>query len=163
MKASSEFIVGKHGIGWIDSDFKKNFGDTEFSEKDGCPTFKKLPRYMTDSEIESEMRPGLCELGDILAFLKNPPEGTKDGYANIFYIKNSGFVVSVRWYAEGGECYVSCWDRGGRDWHDDYRVFSPATDATELGAQPSDTLTLETRVKVLEDIVEKMRKVLVSI
>src|SRR3990167_6749262 len=85
LKASDEFQIGKHNISWLDSDFIKHFGKQEFEERD-MPTFQRLLRNMTDAEIEGELKPGLCELGDVLAFLKNPPEGSKDSYWNLFYV-----------------------------------------------------------------------------
>jgi hypothetical protein len=154
--AKNEFQVGKHNIGWLDSDFTKYFGESKFG-KQSIPTFQTLPRQMDDSEIESELKPGLCELGDILAFLKNPPEKSKDGYANLFY--TSSCVVRVRWHVDDRRWCVSTWRRDGSGWSAGRRVFSPATDSETLGKQtlrPSDTLSLESRVKSLESQVEKL-------
>jgi hypothetical protein len=89
---------------------------------------------MTDAEIESELKPGICELGDVLAFLKNASEECKDGYWNLFYFP--AFVVGVGWGAGFGGWGVSAWDRGDGDWSDAYRVFSPATRHSEN--KPSD-------------------------
>lgn len=133
MISSTEFVKGKHNIGWVDSDFTKHFGDTEFSEK-AIPTFQKLQRRMTDVEIESELNPGICELGDVFAFLKNAPEECKDGYWNLFYFP--AFVVLVYWYAGGGVWLVLEWGRDGFDWSVGFRVFSPATRHSE--SKPSD-------------------------
>src|SRR3990167_77352 len=90
-KTNDEFKVGKYNIGFVSSLFEKYFGNTKFEERP-MPTFQELAKRMTDSEIENELKVGLCELGDILAFLENPPEKSKDGYANLFY--TSSCVVS---------------------------------------------------------------------
>lgn len=129
LKASTEFSIGNHSIGWINSDFKSRFGDTEFEPVSGMPTFQKLPRAMNDAEIESELKPGLCTLGDVLAFMDNPPEGTKDGYWNLFYTES--FVVLVHWDSGRGEWRVITWARHDDGWGSDERVFSPATVISE--------------------------------
>ena len=96
-KAKDEFVVGRHNIGYISESFKEYFyGADDFERKDK-PKSQTLSRYMTDSEIESELKPGLCELGDVLAFLENPSEGSKDVYWNLFYFPSC--VVYVFWLA----------------------------------------------------------------
>lgn len=132
MKTSSEFKVGKHSIGWVDSSFLDRMPET-FEEGTSLP-FQQLPRVMTDAEILKELNVSECNLGDVIAFLKNPPEGTKDGYWNLFYM--NGFVVRVSWYAGGGGWDVGAWSRGSRDWVASFRVFSPATDTR--APQPSE-------------------------
>ncbi len=144
LEALDEFQVGKHGIGWVDSDFKTRFGGQKFAPK-ALGSFQKLPRYMTDAEIESELKPGLCDLGDVLAFLKNPPEEAKDGYSNIFY--TPAFVVHVGW--DGSHWDVNAWQRDGYGWRGGYRVFSPAT-GTLATLNSSDTLTLEAAIKLVK-------------
>lgn len=125
LKASEEFVVGKHNIGYVSSDFKSEFKDTEF-ELSATPTFQKLPRAMNDVVIESELKPGLCTVGDILAFIDNPPEGTKDDYSNLFYTKS--FVVGVYWGSGSGMWSVHAYRRDGYEWGSDGRVFSPVTE-----------------------------------
>lgn len=125
--SDKEFVVGSHNIGWVDSDFKTRFKDVQFEERK-LGTFQKLPRNMTDKEIESELKPGICTLGDVFAFIENPPEGTKDSYSNIFYTES--FVVGVIW---GGSLWgVRTWDRRELDWDAGTRVFSPATVSSSL-------------------------------
>lgn len=132
---SQEFQVGKHGIGWLDSDFKTHFDGQTFEPAAAAPTFRKLGRNMKDSEIESELKPGYCTLGDVYAFLQNPPQGSKDGWGNLFYFPQC--VVNVRWDAGDAEWFVSSWQRGGGEWSAESRVFSPATGPGVLGAQNS--------------------------
>lgn len=148
LKASEEFVVGKHGIGYVSSDFSKYFKDTEFELK-SIPKFQKLPHSMNDAAIESELKPGICDLGDVLAFLDNPQEGTKDGYSNIFYTAN--FVVCAFW--DGGAWGVYTWGRGGHDWSGSSRVFSPATnslDTQNFALGISDTLSLEKAIELIK-------------
>lgn len=138
MKALDEFVVGKRSIGYVSSDFKERFGSIEF-EKRAMPTFQKLPRAMSDTTIESELKPGFCELGDVIAFLDNPPADSKDGNWNLFY--TSAFVVRVRW--GGDEWGVGAWERGGDAWRAGARVFSPATvGSVTQDSGHSDALTL---------------------
>jgi len=143
-EASQEFVVGKHNIGWIYG-FKK-FEGMKF-EKRPMPTFQKLPRNMTDAEIEEELRPGLCTLGDILAFLDGAPEETKDGYANLFY--TSSCVVFVLWDAGDRRWYVCAWDRDDVRWGAGRRVLSPAnSDHLDSGLSSSESLTLPDTLQI---------------
>lgn len=151
MKASEEFVVGKHGIGYIGSTFAENFKTTEF-EAAKAPTFQKLPRRMNDAAIESELKPGLCTLGDVLAFIDNAPQECKDGNWNLFY--TTGFVVGVGW--RGDEWSVSAWVRDGRGWSGGARVFSPATDRST----PCAHCSLDLRLSELEAWKKKVEKVL---
>lgn len=157
LKALDEFQVGKHGICYVDSDFKKHLKDQEFSPVSSLPTYKKLPRNMRDVEIESELKPGICTLGDVLYFLDNPPEETKDGVFNLFYFPQC--VVGV--YRVGDEWYVHSWDRGGGGWNAGSRVFSPAIDrALKSSESCCSHCTLNLRLSDLEDWKTKVEKVL---
>lgn len=157
-KTSNEFRVGNHSIGYISSDFKKLFGTTEFEPKE-LPKFQKLPRAMKDAEIESQLQPGFCELGDVLAFIENAPEECKDGYANLFYFPSC--VVRVYWFEFGGEWRVYAWDRDGDQWGADFRVFSPATESSitqDSALETSDTLNLEKSIKIVKEAGYKIFK-----
>lgn len=155
MKAVEEFVVGKHQIGYVDSDFKSRFGKDEFEMKEAPTKFQKLPRYMTDAEIESELKPGICDLGDVLAFIENAPKEYKDGNWNLFYTKN--FVVCVFWNGFFGEWYVGTWSRGGGGWGVDSRVFSPA--AGSLETKSSDLGDFVPRAE-FEEFKKKVVKIL---
>lgn len=150
LKASNEFQIGSHNIKNL-----YNFGqfDNVSFEKRSLGSFRKLERSMLDSEIESQLTPGTCELGDVLAFLDNAPQECKDGYANLFYL--SGCVVYVHWYSGDSGWRVCAWQRGGDDWSADNRVFSPATGSLKaLGSGSSDALSLESldaRLRKLEE------------
>lgn len=155
MIAKDVFKKGNLGIGWVDPDFTKEFGEKEFDVSVAFPTFQKLPRNMPDAAIESELKPGFCTLGDVYAFFNNPPEGTKDGYANLFYFES--FVVLVYWDAGRGEWHVDAWRRRGGGWDSEGRVFSPATVTHDLIAMPSDTKTLIALVEEMEGACKKIR------
>jgi hypothetical protein len=149
MKASKEFVVGKHSIDWISSDFKKYFGDTAFKKRP-MPIATVLPRNMTNAEIKKELVTGKCTLGDLLAFLEG--DEYRDENFNLFYFTSC--LVFAYWYAGYGWS-VGAYSVGRPDgWRDGHRVLSPATESVELGS--SDTLSLESfdlRLKKLEALV----------
>lgn len=138
LKASEEFVLGKHSIGYVDSQFTEFCKDIQFDSRT-TPTFQKLERSMNDASIESELKPGLCTLGDVLAFIENPQDGTKDGWSNLFYFQ--AFVVLVGWGSWHGRWGVDAYRRDGIEWHDGVRVFSPATDIS--GTLGTSTLSLD--------------------
>lgn len=141
LKASKEFIVGKNNIGYVSSSFNLYFKDKEFEDVKELPTFQKLSRAMNDAEIESKLKPGICSLGDILAFLKNPPRETKDGYWNLFYLPSC--VVDVYWRSGSRHWHVGAWQRDVNEWSEGDRVFSPATDLDSSAPHPFESLSLE--------------------
>ncbi len=143
MKIKDEILVGKYDIGYVSSTFTEHFKDEEVVDKK-VGIFQTLTRSMNDREIESKLNPGLCNASDILAFIKNPPENTKDGNWNIFYTPS--FVVYVYWGGSGWS--VDAWLRVGSAWGDGERVFSPAT--VNLGN--SDTSTLRHSVSLLSTL-----------
>lgn len=157
LKTSDHFKIGKHTIGYVSDRFKELFLDQSF-EKRSAPTFQKLGRNMTDAEIESELKPGLCELGDVLAFLENPPEGTKDGWSNLFYLASC--VVYVGWGSYVGRWGVGAWIRDGSEWLSGYRVFSLAIGSGALTPQPSGSLTLELAIKMVKKEGYQVSKIL---
>ncbi len=132
IKVKEEFQVGKNNIGWINSDFTREYGEEEIIPGKNL-VGQKLSRTMTDSEIISEFKVQECTLGDILATINAAPEDMKDGYSNIFYIKgHPSRVVDVYW--GDGEWFVRVWNRGDGDWYEGDRVFTPATGAGILSA-----------------------------
>lgn len=139
-KASEVFKVGQNNIGYVDSDFKNEFGSEEVSDGSVLKYFK-LTRNMKDSEIISEFKIQDCTLGDVLETIKNATPDMKDGYVNIFYIKGHSRVVSVGWY--GGGWSVLGWGRDDSAWYAGHRAFSPATGAAgSVSSGPSGTLNL---------------------
>lgn len=156
MKNSSiEFVVGKCNIGWVDSDFKSRFGNVDFKERP-LGSFNVLPRSMNGDTMIAEGLAKECELGDVLAFLQNPPEGTKDGYANIFVLKS--FVVRVLWH--GADWVVRAWSRDGRGWYAGDRVFSPATVSGSLTLEPLTLYSLlENSIKKIDVVIETLDRI----
>lgn len=147
MKVSMEFVKGKNGIGWVDPDFTKAFGEVEITER-AMPTFQKIGKDMADAQIESELKPGMCEMGDILSFIKNPPEECKDGYSNLFYTPS--FVVSVGWI--DGEWGVYASHRDDYAWSGIDRVFSPATVSSVSSPSALGSFdTLDSAIKILKN------------
>lgn len=162
MKTSSEFIVGKHNIGWVSSDFINRVGDVEFKEAKQ-PYFSTLERITTDAEIEKEITKGqFATLGDILWLLDSKEKKYRDGNWNLFYLPSC--VVRVSWYAGYGLWGVGTWNRDARRWDASYRVLSPATGSKTLSPSPFDTLllgALTSRIEKLEAFEEKVRKFLI--
>jgi len=150
MQASKEFVVGKHGIGFVSPDFRSKFGGTEFERAKSTPAFQTLSTDMNDAAIERDLKPGYCTLGDVLAFIEAAPAQAKDGYANLFYTPSC--VVGVFWSGDGWRVYA--WERVGYAWYAGSRVFSPAADqSSTLNTGPSGALTLDAlaeRVSLLE-------------
>lgn len=122
-KAKHVFAKGVNNIGYVDSDFTKEYGEEEVNPG-RVLVGKKLERSMTDTEIISEFKVQEVTIGDVFATMNAAPEDMKDGYSNIFYVKGQSRVVSVSW--RGGEWCVHAWDRGS-GWRAGRRVFSPAT------------------------------------
>jgi len=146
LKVSDEFVVGKRGIGWINSRFVETYGAETF-DMGTLGRYQVLPRTMSDEAIESELKPGICTPSDLVAFLDGAPQECKDGKWNIFYF--SGFVVSVGWRSRVGGWSVNVWCRDNV-WDGGPRVFSPGAGALTLGPKSSDTLTLELAIKMVK-------------
>lgn len=123
--AAEEFTAGKHGIYYVSPSFSIQFKNDSIEARP-MPTFKKLDKAMADEEIESELKPGVATLGDLIAFLDNASEECKDGDWNLFYFP--GCVVFAFWIAGRG-WYVYAYLRDDRRWLSGSRVVSPATDA----------------------------------
>lgn len=167
-KVSDEFIKGKNNIGYVDNDFNKEYGNDEFLPGKVLG-MHKLTRSMKDSEIISEFKIQECTLGDVLETLKNATEEMKDGYANIFYIKDHpSRVVRVGW--DVSDWYVGDWRRGGGAWDAGDRVFSSATVSQNLSPIDSVPLKLDPYSEIVEwlylntgnQLSEEMRRKLLN-
>lgn len=119
LKASEEFVKGKHGLSWIGSTFTEKLGDLEFTlPKTPMTEIRTLTRPMLDKEILAEFKPAPVTLGDILVTL---PTLDKSKYY-IFYVNDSKgtlWPLSGDW-SDGGwgveADSVSCpdgWRAGG--------------------------------------------------
>lgn len=146
-KVKDEFVKGKNDIEYVDSDFLKEYGETDLPATGSVLKSHKLERSMTDEEIISEFKIQECTLADVLETLKNATSEMKNGYSNLFYIQgHPSRVVGVLW--GGGGWDVGGWDRGVGTWHEDERVFSPATDTLTPSSSPSASMTLDEAVKI---------------
>ena len=143
LKASEEFVVGKHQIGWVDDDFKEEFSKVSFTMPAKLPEVTTLRKYTDGNEL-LEKYPNLCTLGDVLLYMKKK----KDWAVFLVRGNDAVFVVHVCWYSDCRKWLVHAWDLD-RGWSAGYRsVFH--TDS------PSEPLnSLEDRVKRLEEIIEK--------
>ena len=107
---------------WVSNSFTERFGNEDIIPANTVPEFRILPRNMYDHEINDELGVEECTLGDVAAFLENPPDGTKDGSWNLFRLP--GCVVLVCWFADYRKWNVFDWGLDGGNWHAGYRVFS---------------------------------------
>lgn len=140
-------IITSKGL-WVSSSFTEKFGSKDIKPAKTVPPFKTLTKSMYDSEIKSEFGATESTLEDVAAFLKDPPEGTKDGYSNIFYV--SGFVVRVYWGAGSGEWYVDVWSLDVYRWDAGVRVFfRNSPDA--LAQESSDSLDLDAAIAMVKE------------
>lgn len=142
---------------WVSDSFTRKFGNEEIKPSKEVPAYRTLGKDMTDDDIFTEFGIKECSLSDVAAFLKNPPEGTDDGYTNIFYIKD-GPVAGLFWGAVSGRWNLDDWSRGGSRWNPGYRAFGATVPSASLSSsETSDSLTV--RVEKLEKIIERLRKV----
>jgi len=160
MKANKIFKVGKE-FSWIGSNFKEWFGDMDFKKKKTEPLIsQKLPRNMNDSEILAELKPTEVTLDEVYSTLQTMD---KSWWA-IFYVKDvSGVLrtVNANWCGGGWGVGADGVANPGR-WGDSSQVFSRNPFGTQsLILSSSDTLSLESRVKSLEEQMESLRKFLV--
>ncbi len=109
MEVKKEFREGSNNIGYLYSEFYKNVIVEDFQPKSAVGKFQTLKRSMADVEIEGELKPGYCTLGDVFALLKSEDKTFRDGNLNLFYL--SSCVVRVDWL--DGRWRVHAWRRGG--------------------------------------------------
>jgi hypothetical protein len=123
------FTVGKHNIGYVGDDFKEHFGSMEFTipKKLKLQT-RTLERSMSDKEVLVELRPKESNLGELAWALKNDKNMLKNGYANIFYIRDEGntlWVVYAYWLSDYREWFVLALSvENPFAWSADYQVLS---------------------------------------
>lgn len=141
---------------WVASSFTEKFGSKDVKPAKSAPPFKTLTKSMKDTDIKKEV--GESTLQDVAAFLENPPEGTKDGYWNIFYV--AGCVVRVDWNADFREWHVYAWELGDVRWGAGRRAFGRNCHSDSLASSdPLDSmsLSLEQRVAALEAWRERVQ------
>lgn len=163
MQTKEYFKEGKNDIKWVGNNFTNWFYGTSFTPiKNPKLVFKKLETSMNDAQIIEKWSPEPVTL-DVLAYaLKNPAKTNllKNGYANIFYIKDKDSVlraVLVGWRAVGGGWDVAAgevsdpgaWDGGGQVFSRKFLESSETSPDTQ-SLKPSDPSDLESRLKKLE-------------
>lgn len=136
----------------------------------------ELKEQLNDFQIEKEF-PN-CVFEDVSKFCaylyaliekqKNGENGLllNNGYANLFYVKTLSevMVVIVSWSADVREWNVNANRRDDFQWFAGDRVFRSNFDSQSPSPKDlstSDSLALETRVKTLEEQMEKLRKFLI--
>ncbi len=119
---------------------------------------RTLEKDMLDEEILKEWRPSKMTLGELAYALKNEVGLLKNGYGNIFYIKDKDDTlraVRAYWSAGSGGWFVSArsvtlsygWGAGDQ-----------VVSRNLTSAKPKDSL--ESRLKALEDFKEKVEKII---
>lgn len=137
IKTKDYFQPNKNNISYVGSQFLEVFGKMEFKIPKKLELQAKiLERSMTDKEILAEFKPKESTLGELTWAMKNEKKMLKNGYANIFYIRdNKGtlWAVHARWYVGRGGWGVfaasvarpSRWGRGCRVVSQTFSVFDP--------------------------------------
>lgn len=144
MKANKYLVAGKNNIGWIDPDFTKEFGDHTIElMEDFEPQIRKIEKSMTLKQMQDEFKPEEITLSDLVHILKTSDKLLKDGYANIFFIKDSKRAVDVSWRSGSWDVYAYSVEDPDR-WRAGRQVLSRRFLGTENKTlSPSDTLPLE--------------------
>lgn len=125
LKASQQFVVGKNNIIFVWSGFKDHFSGMNFESTKPILQHKTLDKAMNDKEILDQFRPEESSLGDFLFALNNEVSMLKNGYANIFYIRDDKgilWAVRVLWYGGGWNVYASSIESSS-GWGAGYQVF----------------------------------------
>ena len=143
---------------WVFSSFTGKFGNKEIKPAKTVSLFKRLKKNMFDSEIKRQLGAQECTLADVAAFLKNPPKGCDDGYANLFYV--AGYVVRVNWVGDDRGWGVRAWELDDGLWPAGSRVFSRNwhSDPQPLAPSPSDTLPLELIINGINRTRRRLRR-----
>lgn len=159
------FTQGKNKIVWIGSNFQEWFGGVKAKPKKVKLFTKILPRSMNDQEILSEFKPQECSLDDVAYAMENSKKMLRNSYANIFYIKDQNGVlraVYAYWDDDGWGVFAIPVGHPGR-WFRGSQVFSRNSFETlDKTLRPSETLTLESRIKNLEDKLQAIAKILTN-
>lgn len=137
------FKVGSNNIAWVSDNFKKWFYKLPFNEKESKDLeFKTLKKRMTVKEILQELKPSAVLLEDIIKEM-NGTRLLKNGYANLFYVKDKDNIlraVNVRWDGWYGDWNVYAHDvESPSPWDDGDQVFSRNFDTLALDSLPTET------------------------
>src|SRR3990167_3965796 len=109
--------IGKFNIGYIGSNFQEHFGYEEVKPKKCKLEFRVLEKSMNDKEILAELKPQEVTLNEFVYILEHDKDLLKNGYTNIFYIRDKNGTL---WAVS------ACWGGVDRGWDvDAYSVASP--------------------------------------
>ena len=153
------FQVGKNKILYVGDSFKKHFCsiDVKIPKKLKLKS-KILEKWMLDQDILNHLKPKESNLGELAWALKNESRMLKNGYANIFYVrdkKNTLWAVNAGWSSDGWSVYAySVTDPYG--WDDGSQVFSQVFSVLKT----LDSGDLEFRIKELEKFKQKVEKII---
>ncbi len=150
LNASTEFVVAKHHIGWVDPDFTNAFSGVSFTNSTILPKIVTLPKDMTGHELQ-EKYPHLCTLGDVLLYM----EKKKDWCTFLVQGRREVVVVCVDWDSGYQRWGVWTWNLGS-GWNAGCRFSSRTTDSSD----PLSLGSLEQRVEKLEETMKKMTEVI---
>lgn len=150
---------GLYNIAWISSTFKENFGNMKATKVKSNLEYKVLPRYMNDRDIISELKPSEVTLGDFANALENNSHLLKNGYANIFYIRNSEnilWAVYARWYG-GGWCVLANSVEDPFEWSGGGRVLSRDFGSKDLNPVKSFDPSVLGYLEEIEELIKKIK------
>lgn len=128
--------LNKNNIKYLGSDFQGHFSDTEFKvPKKLKLQHKVLNKYTLDEEILKEFKPQESTLGELIWALNNYKGLIKNGWPNIFYIRDKDNVlwaVGASWGSFlGGWSLSACsvtrrvgWDEGDQVVSQNFNVSS---------------------------------------
>ena len=162
-----EFFQTREGL-YVWEDFKDRIVSKakEVNLKKYKLTSFELKERGNDEEIEAELpqkhlfwESEACSVvADLISKQPKGEEGTllNNDYANLFY--TGSYVVRVYWDSGHREWGVDACDRHDYRWNAGLQVFSPETliflDSDPQSLEPSDTLSLESRIQTLESQME---------
>ena len=130
---ADEFVVGSHGIKYVDPSFTRVFGNLiEELGAGGTFAVHTFNRTASVADVATERGPkAVTMLGDVLAQMDKQSQGQEgpllvNGCANLLKVKDAQgneFAVNANWHADDGGWYVYSHDVAHR-WYDGYRFLS---------------------------------------
>jgi len=157
------FISNKNNIDYVGNQFLKVFGKMEFEiPKKLKLKIKVLEKDMNNKEILAEFRPKESTLGELVWAMKNEERMLRNGYSNIFYIRDKEkilWAVVAGWFS-----FRRGWSVGAGSvedpvgWDQGSQVVSQVFNSSAFGSL--DSLDLVKRVKILEDKISKVERII---
>src|SRR3990167_3775950 len=120
--------IGKFNIGYIGSNFQEHFGSQNIKPKKCKLESRVLEKNMDDKAILAELKPQEVTLNEFIYTLERDKNLLKNGYNNIFYIrdgKNTLWAVIAGWDSDDRVWFVDAVSvTSPREWCAGYRVLS---------------------------------------